>query len=186
MTVRLRAARIADATAIARVHVATWRTTYAGIVPDAYLISMTEARMMRQWQAMLDHERRCEAVLVAESEASQIVGFGSCGPARSRQLHHRGEVYTLYVAPDWQNRGLGRQLLGSLFVELAARKIPDALIWVLSANPARFFYEALGGQPVAERKEAFAGKLLDETAYAWPDLAGWLTRAGLDSRRAGK
>ena len=53
----------------------------------------------------------------------------------------------------------------------------EAMIWVLSGNPARFFYEALGGVAVAERKEAFAGTLLEETAYGWPDLAAWLTSA---------
>jgi hypothetical protein len=51
------------------------------------------------------------------------------------------------------------------------------VIWVLSANPARFFYEAVGGSAVAERREAFAGTLLDETGYAWPDLDSWLAIA---------
>ena len=48
---------------------------------------------------------------------------------------------------------------------------------MLTANPARFFYEAVGGSAVAERKEAFAGTLLDETGYAWPDLESWLAIA---------
>ena len=53
--------------------------------------------------------------------------------------------------------------------------LSDAFLWVLTGNPSRFFYEAMGGQTVAERQERFAGKLLDETAYAWPDLSAWLT-----------
>ena len=59
-----------------------------------------------------------------------------------------------------------------------ARDHRDAVIWVLSANPSRFFYEALGGSAVAERQETFAGTILDETGYAWPDLESWLAIAG--------
>ena len=103
-----------------------------------------------------------------------MVGFGSCGPSRPYGLSYRGEVFTLYVAEDWQGRGIGRALIRALFADLVARDKRDAVIWVLSANPARFFYEAVGGSAVAERKETFAGTLLDETGYAWPDLESWL------------
>jgi GNAT superfamily N-acetyltransferase len=169
----LRPARAEDATAIARVHVATWRAAYAGVVPDAYLVGMTERSQARQWRALLGRPQSREGVLVAEAPGAGLVGFGSCGLARAGGLAYRGEVFTLYVDPDWQNRGIGRALLGGLFEALLDHGLPDVLIWVLSANPARYFYEALGGRIVAERQEAFAGTLLDETAYGWPDLAAW-------------
>ena len=52
---------------------------------------------------------------------------------------------------------------------------------MLGANPARFFYEALGGRRVAERKQRFAGVELEEAAYAWNDLSAWLSdRSGGD------
>ena len=44
------------------------------------------------------------------------------------------------------------------------------LVWVFSANPYRAFYEALGGQPVAEREIDRYGANLAETAYGWQDL----------------
>ncbi len=115
-----------------------------------------------------------------------MVGFGSCGPSRPYGLPYRGEVFTLYVTDDWQGRGIGRALIRALFVDLVARGNSDALIWVLSANPARFFYEAVGGSPVAERKEAFAGAMLDETGYAWPDLESWLAIARGGAERGGE
>ena len=61
-----------------------------------------------------------------------------------------------------------------MFREMVLGGLPDAFLWVLSSNPSRFFYEAVGGDRAATRQEAFAGTLLDETAYAWPDLEGWL------------
>ncbi len=78
------------------------------------------------------------------------------------------------MAGDWQGRGLGRRLLGGMFRAMAGDGLPDAYLWVLASNPSRFFYEAMGGERAAKRQEAFAGTLLDETAYAWPDLEAWL------------
>ncbi len=182
--VTVRRARPSDAPAIAKVHVETWRATYAGLVPDAYLVGMREERQTLSWQRLLNN-RGLESVLVAEvaeETGRHIVGFGSFGRARPGKLPYRGEIYTLYVAGDWQGRGLGRRLLTGMFRGLVKTGLPDAYLWVLTGNPTRFFYEAMGGERAATRQEAFAGTLLDETAYAWPDLAGWLASSTRASR----
>jgi ribosomal protein S18 acetylase RimI-like enzyme len=82
------------------------------------------------------------------------------------------------VAPDWQGRGIGRLLLEGLLARLHEGGLGEAVVWVLGANPSRFFYEALGGRRVAERKERFAGVDLEEAAYAWSDLGAWLAARG--------
>ena len=66
-------------------------------------------------------------------------------------------------------------LLEALFARLHESSLNQAVIWVLSGNPARFFYEALGGRRIAERKERFAGVDLAEAGYAWGDLGAWLS-----------
>ena len=174
--VTVREARAEDAAGIAHVHVETWRAAYAGLVPDAYLVGMSEQGQALVWQRLLSSRGR-ESVLVAEAATAngpRLVGFGSFGRARRGTLPYKGEIYTLYVAGDWQGRGIGRRLLGGMFRAMVRDGLPDAFLWVLSSNPSRFFYEAMGGDRAAIRQEAFAGTLLDETAYAWPDLAGWL------------
>ena len=177
--ITLRPARPGDAAAIAKVHVETWRAAYAGIVPDAYLVSMTESKQALQWNHMIRRAVAPEAVLAAESAdvpGGRIVGFGSCGRARGQAATGpgSGEIFTLYVTPDWQGRGIGRLLLEGLFARLHGSGLSEAVLWVLSDNPTRFFYEGLGGRRVAERKERFAGVELDEAAYAWRDLGAWL------------
>ena len=189
---KLRPAGLSDAAAIGRVHVTTWRAAYAGLVPEAYLVGMTEIGQMRFWRRLLGRPQVEETILVAEverAEGPEVVGFGSCGPSRPYGLAYRGEVFTLYVADGWQGRGIGRALLRALFADLVARDHRDAVIWVLSGNPSRFFYQAQGGSPVAERQERFAGALLDETGYAWPDLVSWLAiaeKAAQDNDRGGE
>jgi len=176
VTTRIRPAAPRDAPAIAQVHVETWRAAYAGLVPDRYLVALTERGQTLNWQRHIAGRGRGGAVLVAEARGpggAEVVGFGSCGGLRGSDLPYRAEIYTLYVAPDWQGRGLGRDLLGGLFNSLLRAGLPSAYLWVLSGNPARFFYEQMAGRRVGERKERFAGSLLDETAYAWTDLESW-------------
>lgn len=55
------------------------------------------------------------------------------------------------------------------------RRLLDAghaamLVWALAGNPARGFYEALGGQLVATKTVALGGVGLEEVAYGWTDL----------------
>ena len=45
----VRQAEIGDAAAIARVHVASWRTTYRGLLPDEFLDSLDEGRYTERW-----------------------------------------------------------------------------------------------------------------------------------------
>ena len=168
----IRLAREADAARIADIYVETWRSTYAGTVPDRVLINMSTERQQGYWTRAVRLDG--EIVCVAEDDADGIVAVGSAGPNRARSGTYAGEVYTLYVHPDHQNRGIGERLLMHVFVELQARHLTSAIIWVLASNPSRFFYEAMGGKRVGEREEKMWGTKLREIAYGWPDLAAGL------------
>jgi len=118
-------------------------------------------------------------ILVVESPGGQVVGFGSAGRNRTPSLPFAGEVYTLYVDPDYQGHGVGGALMRALFTALIRRGLTSAIIWVLARNGARFFYHACGGHPVAERRERLWGVEVDQVAYAWPDLNRAVPGAGV-------
>lgn len=168
----LREAAQSDAEAIARVHVETWRAAYAGVVPDRYLIGMSVEGQTFQWRKLLRRPAERHLTLVTEVAGAGVVGFGSAGAARSRPPPASGEIYTLYVATDWQGRGIGRALLLALLGRLGRQGHEAAYLWVLADNPSRFFYERVGGQRVAQQKERFAGTELLEYAYRWPTGPG--------------
>ena len=170
----IRNAEARDVDAIARVHVATWRSTYPGLVPDTILVGMSEQRHTEMWRRSVA-EPRGDVVIVADHPRDGVVGFASCGALRGSNLPFAGEVYTLYVQQDHQGRGLGRRLLARCFGALLERAYPTAIVWVLATNPSRFFYRAMGGEPVADRTEALWGVLMDESAYGWRDLRAALT-----------
>jgi ribosomal protein S18 acetylase RimI-like enzyme len=166
--IRIRAAKRGDTKAIGRIQVDTWRDAYAGLLPDKVLLRMSAEIEGGRWVRVIE---RKEAVVVAEDSKAGVVGFGSCGPSRLGALPFEGEVYTLYVAPGFQGKGIGRRLLRSLFVELELAGMKSALIWVLKANQSRFFYEAMGGRHVADRDERLWGSVVAESAYGWNELA---------------
>lgn len=168
--VTIRDARIGDADGIAAVYVDAWRTGYPGMVPDKVLVRMSKRDQATQWAHAIASRPASDAILVAELGRHGIIGFGSCGPARRTILPQAAEIYTLYVRPGYQDRGLGRELLSRLFERLSENELSSAVVWVLSANPARYFYEAMGGLRVAERRERLWGCDLPQTAFAWADL----------------
>ncbi len=179
--IKIRKATAGDANAIARVHVDTWRDTYAGIIPDRILLGMSHRRHCAAWSVEFGERRNGHTVMVAEDSRAGVVGFGSCGRARYANLPHDGEVYTLYVLTDYRGRGIGKSLLSGLFDVLLERGSRSALIWVLADNPARFFYQAMGGTHVAVRTERLGCISLPAMAYGWRDLKQGVSRARLCS-----
>jgi len=177
--IKIRPARPGDARSIAKLDVETWRSTYAGILSAAYLVGLSERRREIGWRNVILREPR--DVRIAVNAGETVLGFGSCGPSYG-DPRFSGEVFTLYVAPDWQNRGVGRSILYALFRRLVAAERPSALVWVLRNNPSRFFYERLGGRPVGRKLFRVAGETVEAAAYGWPDLRGFLAAAAKDGR----
>ena len=169
---RVRRANPDDAAAIARVYVESWRAAYAGLVPDHVLIRMSEPVQSRHWRNAI--RGGGDGVLVAEDGADEIVGMTGFGRARAPSFGCDAEVSTLYVLPDAQDQGYGRALLCGAFQALRQAGCGSVLIWVLAANPARFFYTNMGGIPTATRQEALWGTELDEEGYVWPDIDAFL------------
>jgi hypothetical protein len=62
----------------------------------------------------------------------------------------------------------------------------SCLIWVVSANPSRFFYERLGGKPALQRKTAVSGGAVDTLGYGWSDLPALLQSQPRGGTRGGK
>jgi ribosomal protein S18 acetylase RimI-like enzyme len=177
--ITVRQARPGDACGIARLDVETWRTTYAGVLSAAYLVSLSERRREIGWRMVIQREPR--DVRIAVDAAGSILGFGSCGPSRSER-HFPGEVFTLYVAPDWQNHGIGRRLLIALFRRLVVSGLDAAIVWVLRDNPSRFFYERLGGHQTCRKSIAVGGSSVEVIAYGWRDLPGFLGAVSREDR----
>jgi ribosomal protein S18 acetylase RimI-like enzyme len=178
--ITIRPARPGDAGGIAAIDVETWRTTYAGVLSSSYLVGLSPRRRAIGWSSVILRQPR--DVRVAAGADGTIVGFGSCGPNRGDR-RFTGEVFTLYVAPDWQNQGIGRRLLINLFSRLVYAGRDSAIVWVLRENPGRFFYHRLGGKEVSRKTLDVGGAVISAIAYGWSDLPSFLETVSSADRK---
>ena len=160
-------ARREDTAEIARIQVDTWRTAHRGIVPDAFLDHLGDDLPRRVERLGERASAGDPAVLLVAELTRGILGFAAGGPDRlDRTLW---EIYALYVAARAQRLGAGRRLVqasAEAFVHQAPAR--PLRIWTLSENPARAFYERLGGVAREVRTVEIGGRILEEAAYLWP------------------
>jgi len=165
----------ADAAALGRVHVRSWRETYPGLLPQAALNRMSPAVHARRFAHELMRVRPGQVTLIAEG-AGGAVGYVSGAVLTGEGRAADAEVFTLYVVRAAQRVGVGRALLTSAARVLEAEGAKSLMLFVLTRNErARRFYERLGGEAFAEVASNGWGQGLTETAYRWPEIES-LTR----------
>jgi ribosomal protein S18 acetylase RimI-like enzyme len=168
--VNIRKARPSDAEAIARIYIEAWQDTYPALLPSRLLLTMTQEGQTQRWRNAITIAAR-ETVYVAEDKKASIVAMTSFGRSRDSGFSFDSEIYTLYVDPLLTGLGFGRALLRGAFGALSKQRHESCIIWAHAKNPARFFYEAVGGKLVAERTTNLMGIPVAEIAFGWRDLA---------------
>lgn len=164
LLIETRRARPADAVDVADIHDAAWRSAYRGLIPGLELEKMVERRGPGWWETAL---RRGSRVLVL-THGAHVAGYANVGRNRARGLPYEGEIYELYLRPEYQGLGFGRRLFADARKELASVGFEGLTVWALAANePALGFYRALGGVSVARSSETFGGRTLDKVAFGW-------------------
>jgi ribosomal protein S18 acetylase RimI-like enzyme len=164
LDIAIRQADRKDADAIASVHGIAWRGAYSGIIPHKALNTMITRRGTDWWLRVIN---RSGAVLVADV-GGVVAGYVTFGRNRARQLTQQGEIYELYLLPEYQGVGLGTRLFDSARKALRAHDLKGLVVWALDDNAvANGFYHGLGGRDVAEGTETFDDKTLKKVAYVW-------------------
>jgi ribosomal protein S18 acetylase RimI-like enzyme len=155
-----------DVPAVARLHVAVWQVAYRGLLPDAYLDAQSVDRREIMWRGAVGKDD--PPVLVADV-AGDIAGFVWCGPARDEDARPgaTGEVYAIYVAPDWWGSGVSGALMAQGLAGLAALGYAEATLWVMRANTrAIHFYTRQGwAADGAAKIDRHGDVLFDEVRY---------------------
>lgn len=153
---RIRLAEAGDAEAIARIKVAAWRQTYATFLPSAFLDGLDAAEGAARARSRIGPAALADSpTFVALDETGAVRGFAHTGPVRDDDLDPRGvaEVYTIYVDPAFQGRGLGTALLEAVDRFWQPRPVRELVLWVFEENVGgRAFYERLGWTPDGARQ----------------------------------
>ena len=164
----IRKAEVEDAAGIAHVQVQSWRTTYAGIVPETFLAGMREDEQTARWRLLLSDD---VVATVAEREG-KIVGFAIAGASRDRTEGCDAELYAIYLLAVDQGLRIGTELLRETARGLCERGFTSMDVWVLAANSAKQFYERRGARHAAAKEIEIGGVALTEHAYVWAELNG--------------
>ncbi|MFC6253234.1 GNAT family N-acetyltransferase [Secundilactobacillus hailunensis] len=125
-----------DFDAIRQVYYQTWLATYQNQLPSTILKRLTPAT----WQP----EQRWQNMQLALTDTNQIVGVCSYGPARLAAWSAYGELYSIYILPEYQHQGLGKRLIEPVLKALTA-KYQQIYLEVLTTNlSAQQFYTRMG------------------------------------------
>lgn len=153
-----------DAHDIATIHACAWENAYAGLIPHKTLTGMIARRNEGWWKQAI---RSSNSVLLAQVDGKSI-GYATLGRNRTKQLVQEGEIYELYLRPEYQGLGFGAHLFAAARARLSDLGMKGTVVWALEENNrALNFYEALGGIDRAEGTETFEGKPLRKIAYVW-------------------
>jgi ribosomal protein S18 acetylase RimI-like enzyme len=160
--IRIRHAEAGDRLAIARLHAASWRDSYRGVLPDELLDGKLPRIMAERWLGQAIGP--ADAVLVAEEEDG-ILGFGASWDGEPVYIDN------LHVAAEARSAGIGRRLLAETARHFLERGRTGALLHVVASNRrARAFYLALGGRPAGIEAKDLYGTSVPNERIRWDDL----------------
>jgi len=165
LSIDVRRAEPQDAGAISEVHHLSWSQAYAGLIPHKPLTLMMERRGEVWWRKAT----RGPATLLVLDVAGTIAGYATIGLNRAKALPYDGEVYEIYLRPEFQGIGLGRRLFGESRRLLKSLGCDGLVVWCLedSEHAARFFRRH-GGLDMVEGMEDFGGAPLRKIGFVWP------------------
>jgi len=163
---KIRPALPSDARSIASLHVRTWQSAYRGIVPDAYLDTLSIDSREALLRESITHGSPEMWVASCDSEITGWIAFGA-----SRDIDAKpraGEIEAIYVSPQHWSIGTGRELWNVARARLVERDFASVTLWVLEQNEraTRFYRRAGFTVDTASRKEiSIGGENLWEVRY---------------------
>lgn len=140
---------------------------YEPFVLDTTVSFETAVPSIEEFQRRIERSRAHSAWLTAVA-GETIAGYAYATPHRERQAYRFTVEVSLYVHPEFQRCGVGRQLYLALFERLAEQGYGTALAGIALPNPASIaFHTSLGFSPAGVFRHA--GYKLG----AWRDIAWW-------------
>jgi GNAT superfamily N-acetyltransferase len=162
----LRAATIADAALIASIHTTSWRATYRGLLPDAFLDGEVAQERADWWEARMGApggERRMVLIAVLDDEP---IGFVCV----ERQPESAWGVLldNLHALPGYQGIGVGKLLMRAARDWAREQGETQLHLYVLEGNrPAIAFYERQGWQFAGAEPDRMGGVDITALRYVY-------------------
>lgn len=154
----IRPAHENDRLSIGKVYSDTWKAAYHGIVSDQFLSCLNAENCapptLSSYQAF---------VYVHDGQVCGVTHFGA---ARDALCGNSGEIYSIYVLPEFWSQGAGCMLFQAAVQKLRNSGFPSVCLWALKDNlRAIRFYERMGMTRFSERVITIGGQSLPEIGF---------------------
>ena len=181
---QIREAIPSDALHIAHLHAENWRTTYRGVLTDAYLNNNVEAERLAVWRERFSEPALNQYIVVAE-EQGEVAGFACVFGADDPQWGTL--VDNFHVAQAVRRRGAGALLMGAV-ASWCMRAHADLgiYLWVLQSNiAAQKFYQRLGARNAESSVwQSPDGGAVPEFRLVWPNAEALLASVACQSLKS--
>ncbi|MDH6267597.1 GNAT superfamily N-acetyltransferase [Rhizobium sp. SG_E_25_P2] len=166
LSIELRRADASDARAVAETHRQSWMHAYSGLIPHRALLQMLERRKEDWWR----RAAQGPSTLLLLDIGGTIAGYTTIGVNRAPALKQDGEIYELYILPEFQGTGLGSYMFREARAILKGLGMRGLAAWCLEdSEHAVTFFRASGGLDVAEGMEDFGDAALRKLGFIWPN-----------------
>jgi ribosomal protein S18 acetylase RimI-like enzyme len=168
MSFVIRIATAADADSIAMIHAASWKSTYRGILSDAYLDNDLEAERQGYWRDKIAKLTDKEFVILAAYDG---VPAGFIAVMDKPEAGCDAFIDNLHVRGDLKGQGIGGKLMRAAAERLLASGRKSVYLWVLKGNhAAEAFYKAKGAVTEDTSTVDFGGTKVLQTRFVWKTL----------------
>src|SRR5579864_4294968 len=169
MEIIIRPAMPEDAPYLASVNIASWQSTYRGLIADEVLDEMKFEQYLAKWENTLASQEKGNGFcFAAENESGKMMGYSLCGKNSHPELPFDGELYAIYLLKEYQGKGIGKKLFLRSIEEFKNTGVQSFLLFVLSSNTgSRKFYESFKPDFTADETIMIGNGAYCDVCYGW-------------------
>lgn len=165
-----------DINALAAVHSASKQSAEKGIIFDEDLATFTQDYYREKWTEWSEME---QTTIRTAWDEDRFIGFCAFGRVKTRPAFDKGvvpryggEIYALYVHPEYFRQGVGKMLFLDACKGLVEQKLSTMLLWAMKKNSrACAFYDSFGGERIGKQRIEIGQKSwAEESCFGWRDV----------------
>lgn len=175
--IKIRYAEIKDVEDMIDVNFKTWWTTYRGIINEDYLLEREKERedgikrsKSNFGRLGVDGRKIYKCVAIDNEKVIGIATYGRCREEDKFGLTNCGEIYSIYILKEYQQRGIGKKLMNFAVSDLKKENYDKVVIWSLKDNPSVEFYKKMGGDIKLAKKIEIGKQTLEEIGFVYDDI----------------
>jgi GNAT superfamily N-acetyltransferase len=117
---------------VARVHVRSWQVAYQGLIAQDCIDGLRPEEKASRYTFDRTGSEAPATLIAVENEV--ICGFVTTGPSQDSDLPDVGELWAIYVDPQYWGKVVGRLLVTAGRDQMRRDGAREALLWVFAGN----------------------------------------------------